>query len=476
MGKIYLPADHDIALALREPNLLVPGTKPFGQVRPKQLHPFTNGLGCLFCNFSDGDLSPNRHALTLNSGTTIQGANLSASASASGAYVGQTGELSLFPKNTGVNGGFEFTLIYSGVQPVDLANGEYSDIIGYTKAANNFGVELRFYAGIGWKVYVDTFSPLITSATDTIQTGRPFTIVVNSDSSGNFAVYVDGNLIGSATNTNELYPRTSDYFGILERGGDSGGNATGICFLAGFSQTDVGTDEAQRLSLDPYRLIEPANQSPFLISVPAGGSTYTLTAESGTYTFSGSAAALITTKNLSAETGAFTFAGSDATITYNPVTSYSLTAEAGSYSFAGSAAAFTVSRSLLAEAGSYSFSAADAGITYNPVGAYSLTAEAGSFAFTGADATFKVSRALTANQGAYAFEGSTAALTYGRKLTAEAGSYAFAGSDATFSRGVYALTADAASYTFNGSAVTFTYSGQILWTEIDPVTTTWTEI
>lgn len=265
---------------------------------------------------------------------------------------------------------------------------------------------------------------------------------------------------------------------------------------------DAGIDLSGTYSHLAYDIAGNPRSSTYSIGayewVSAGGGDYTLTAESGTYTFSGSAAALTATKKLSAEAGAFTFAGSDATITYNPVTSYSLTAESGSYSFAGSDVSFTigrgltaesgsfafagsdteftVNRSLLAEAGSYSFNGADASLIYTPVGGYTIVAEAGSFSFAGADATFKVSRALTANQSAYAFEGSTAALTYGRKLTAEAGSYAFAGSDATFSRGAYALTADAASYTFNGSAVTFTYSGQSLWTEIDPVTTTWTEI
>lgn len=182
----------------------------------------------------------------------------------------------------------------------------------------------------------------------------------------------------------------------------------------------------------------------------SAGPTYTLTADAGSYTWSGAAAGLTVARKLTAGAGSYAWAGGDATL--------------------------AVGRKLTAEAGAYSWTGGDATFTYTPAGVtYTLIADAGAYVFSGADAVLAVGRKLTAEAGAYAFTGADANLSRGFALQAEAGSYVFAGADVAFKRS-YALQADAGTYTFTGSDVAFSYSGQGLWTQISEQSTTWTEV
>jgi hypothetical protein len=83
----------------------------------------------------------------------------------------------------------------------------------------------------------------------------------------------------------------------------------------------------------------------------AGGSPYTLTAEAGSYLFSGQDATLTYAAagayTLTAEAGSYILAGQDATLTYAGPAAYVLTAEAGAYFFQGQSATLTNSGEVI---------------------------------------------------------------------------------------------------------------------------------
>lgn len=160
---------------------------------------------------------------------------------------------------------------------------------------------------------------------------------------------------------------------------------------------------------------------------PASGSTYTLTADAGSYALTGTAANLEYGRALDAAAGSFTLSGTDASLEYG----YSLTAEAGSFALSGQDAALEFGYALDAEAGSYALTGQDATLTYTPVGGYTLVAEAGSYSVSGTDATLNLGISLTAEAGSFTISGQDASLEFGYLLDAEPGSFAFTGSDGT---------------------------------------------
>lgn len=72
--------------------------------------------------------------------------------------------------------------------------------------------------------------------------------------------------------------------------------------------------------------------------------------------------------------------------------SYSIDADAGSYTLTGSDAALTATRKIAANAGSYTLTGFDATLT--TTSAYELVAESGSYTITGFAATFQYSGAV----------------------------------------------------------------------------------
>lgn len=223
-----------------------------------------------------------------------------------------------------------------------------------------------------------------------------------------------------------------------------------------------------------------------------GGATYTLTAEAGSFSISGTDASLLVGRSIEAAAGSYSITGTDAGL----LKGYSLNAEAGSYSVTGTDAALSYGRALAAEAGSFSLSGTDASLlhgrylsaeagsysltgtdatlTYTPVGGYVLTAEPGSFSVSGTDASLLYGRVLSAESGSFAISGTAATLAKGFRLSAEAGSYSLSGTAAQFFIN-RVLSAEAGSFTITGANVTFTYSGASLWIIQGGASTSWAE-
>jgi hypothetical protein len=297
------------------------------------------------------------------------------------------------------------------------------------------------------------------------------------------------------TKTGSAFTTSSSTVAICQAGehGRMGGAAFAVAL----------PDEAMAAyTSNPWQLYGPRR---IWVPVSAGGGAYTLTAEQGSYTLTGQAAALLAGRALAAAQGSYTLTGQDAallkgntlaadqgsysltgqdaallrglllsaaqgsyaltgqdaTLTYTPLGAFSLTADQGSYALTGQSVSLLWGHVLAAGQGSYTLNGQDATLTYTPVGAYILTAGQGSYALTGQDVLLQWGHVLAAAQGSYTLTGQAATLARGIVLTAAQGSYTLTGQAAAFAR-TYVLSAGYGSYALTGQIVSLSYSGAAL--------------
>lgn len=161
----------------------------------------------------------------------------------------------------------------------------------------------------------------------------------------------------------------------------------------------------------------------------AGGVSYTLTADSGSFTITGAAADLDADRKLVASSGTFTLTGTDVSL----IAGLSLAAESGTFTLTGTAADLDADRKL--------------------------TAASATFTLTGTAADLDADRKLTAASGTFTLTGTAVDLDADRKLTAASGTFTLTGTDVTLTYDAGAtLTAESAAYVLTGTAVTLTYA------------------
>lgn len=158
-------------------------------------------------------------------------------------------------------------------------------------------------------------------------------------------------------------------------------SASMYAVLSGFA-SDA---ELRELSLNPWQLFAPDARN-IWVPVAAGGDTYTLTADSGSFALTGQATGLALNRVLSAASGSF--------------------------ALTGQAAGLAVNRTLSAASGSYSLTGQNATLTYTPTSTatYTLAAASGSFAVSGQDVVLAYNRVLSAANGSYLLTGQNATL------------------------------------------------------------------
>lgn len=206
---------------------------------------------------------------------------------------------------------------------------------------------------------------------------------------------------------------------------------------------------------------------PVLLAGPVG---YTLTAEPGSFAWTGAAASLehgrrldaaagslawtgaATSlehdRRLNAESGSLALSGQDVSLKH----ARSLVAGAGSFALTGAAASLEHGRALSAGTGSFAWTGADATLTYTPLGGYTLVADAGSFSWSGAAAALEHGRVLSAAAGSFSLTGAAASLLQDRRLSSSSGGFAWTGSDANLLYGqAYILDAQAGSLALTGA-------------------------
>lgn len=264
--------------------------------------------------------------------------------------------------------------------------------------------------------------------------------------------FIDGG--GKGTDTTSRAPTGSDRIS-LGRSGDSSPSSYLEGRIAEARLYNRALSDAEVLALyDPatrwevYRRVQRRR----VFSLPAGGNHYTLTADPGAVSVSGTAASLRVGRLLTGAAGAYTVSGTAAGL----YRGYPLSAGAGAFSVSGTAAGLRASRNLAAAAGAYSVSGTAAGIRASRL----LTSAAGAYLIAGTDAGLLYSGAgyvLTAESGEVALAGTAAALQAGRLVAAAGGTYSVSGSAADL-RASRILAAGAGAYLVTGTAALLTVS------------------
>ena len=154
------------------------------------------------------------------------------------------------------------------------------------------------------------------------------------------------------------------------------------------------------------------------IFIQQASNSYTLSANSGSYSLTGQTAGLLKNSLVSCSAGSYTLTGTDAGVFYNHV--------------------------VTIDSGSYTLSLTDAGLLKSTI----LTVASGSYTFTGTDVGFLKSFVLTANSGSYTLSGTDAGLLKTTIMTVDSGSYIFTGSDIGFLKGLI-LTVSSGSFTYS---------------------------
>lgn len=210
-----------------------------------------------------------------------------------------------------------------------------------------------------------------------------------------------------------------------------------------------------------------------------GGTNYTLTADGGTFAYSGGANAFSVARRISAQGFSFNYSGGQA----SPLVSRLLSANAGEFTYGGASVDLLTARVLSADGGQFAYSGADTSLIISRI----LSAQGGTFSYNGGIATISVDTGSTvytftatggafsysggqsglirclivnANGGAFTYTGAGAELLKGYSLPADGAEFSIIGGDVDI-LSARLFSADAASFTFAGGSATINYSGYI---------------
>jgi hypothetical protein len=212
---------------------------------------------------------------------------------------------------------------------------------------------------------------------------------------------------GTGTSNFELYVDSSTWAIRIASSIPAGGTYT-----LQFTDTTNGT--GADAAVDTLTIVVPAT-------------TPTLTAASGSYSLTGTAATLRIIRTLTAAPGSYSLTGTAANLTKRVTT----VAAPGSYSLTGTAMTPYRRLFLTASSGSYSLS----GTAMNPFRRYTTVAAPGSYSLTGTDVAFHRIHKLTAAPGSYTLTGTSATLIRRVILSTAVGVYTVTGQAATLTVG-----------------------------------------
>lgn len=186
-----------------------------------------------------------------------------------------------------------------------------------------------------------------------------------------------------------------------------------------------------------------------------------LAAQTNNFTISGSNADLDKSALLSAQSGTFNISGTNVDLNFNTGVE-SLIANSGSFNISGSNADLISSRLLAAQTQSYNI----AGTNIDLSTTFLLNAQTNAYIFSGSNSALIKNSILSATSAVFTVSGATISLYYSGLLSINSGAYALTGQNI----GLIAarlLTAQSGSYNLNGSQITLTYSGAAAFPDID---------
>jgi hypothetical protein len=194
----------------------------------------------------------------------------------------------------------------------------------------------------------------------------------------------------------------------------------------------------------------------------------TITADAGSYTWTGTAATLLFDQAITAASASYLWTGTAADMFFNPA----IIAGPASYLWTGTAMTPLYSQVLVAAGGSYLWTGTSADLLLSQV----LVADPASYLWTGSAAGLQKGFRLTADPASYLWTGSPATLLFAGLLTAEPASYLWTGSAATLNKG-FLIQALPGSYLWTGQDTGLLYSpvlvaapAEYLWTGADIAT------
>lgn len=128
----------------------------------------------------------------------------------------------------------------------------------------------------------------------------------------------------------------------------------------------------------------------------------------------------------------------------NSGTVYTLTADTGSFTVSGTVAALRIARKIIASAGSFSVTGTAATLKCTRT----ISTGSGTFTVTGTAAVLRIARRITAASGSYTVTGTAAGLKVGYKLICGSGSFVVTGTDADlmYSQHHRVLTAESGNF------------------------------
>lgn len=254
--------------------------------------------------------------------------------------------------------------------------------------------------------------------------GSSVTIAYRVTSGTEASVFWNG--VKRYTATHSTATAQSDFyiFGIQSSSAEYVGSLSSVLIY------DVALGDAELVSItqNPWQVFQPIQ--PIYLGVPAASGAYTLTADYGSFSLSGTAATLTAQRKVTADSGSFALTGTSAVLKHNHV----LAANSGSIALTGTAAT----------------------LTYTPVGGYTLPANGGSFSLSGTAASLLASRKVVAGSGSFTLTGTAATLSLVKLLTAGSGSFTLSGTAATFAK-TNVLVAGEGAYSLVGTSATLTH-------------------
>jgi hypothetical protein len=252
-------------------------------------------------------------------------------------------------------------------------------------------------------------------------------------------------------------------FQMTPSSGTPAARATNLYFswpLANATDTTdwTGNSRVPTISNGSTSSDEPTITSPIVLTADVGTFSYTgqaamqhltMASATGTFTYTGQNAGQRLT--MASATGSFSYTGIDAALTYDPVGGYILTSDVGTFAISGQAAGKLMT--MAAATGTFVYQGSPAVLDLV------LTSEVGTFSLAGQDANLTyapvgggTNYTLTADQGSSSISGQAAELARGLKLISDLGTYSIAGQENAWRR-TYTLNMQNGSFILQGFRV-----------------------
>lgn len=281
---------------------------------------------------------------------------------------------------------------------------------------------------------------------------------IGNDRDANSTANVSGYTNSNLTNITELHDETVNT-------GVGGGIAT--VYAEEATPSSIGTTSATSAASNTAAFITFAISRSISLTADPGTYSYTGTAantlfnrkvvaDAGTYSYAGTDATTLYNRVMPADSGTYSYTGTDANVLFNRT----ITADPGTYSYAGTDATTLYNRVMTADSGVYSYAGTDATLTYATLGSYTLVADSGTYSYSGTTANILYNRIIAADSGTYSYSGTDADARYNRILTADSGTYSYSGTDADVLYGrKFAVAPGVYSYFGTDAVLTYTPAG-----------------